>query len=289
VRPTAGLSTEALGAALVGRTIVPLPARASEPRGAPRLELREVRVGRNDGAVLLDGISLAVRAGEILGVAGVEGNGQRELAEVAAGLRRPERGEVRIAGREVSRLGIAARHSLGLGYVPEDRHEEGLLLDSTLWENLYLGNEGAHGRSPIIPERALQNDALGRLATFDVRPPDPNARARALSGGNQQKVLLLRELGRRLGILVCAQPTRGVDIGAIAEIHARLLALADAGCAILLLSAELDELFAVADRTLVLYRGRVVAEHGVRAEPDRDALRARIGIEMLGLTGQGAP
>ena len=286
-RATAGLTAQALGEALVGRSVVPLPTRKQHAGGEPRLVLSSVTAGRA-GAPAIDALSLAVRPGEILGVAGVEGNGQRELAELAAGLRHPDSGRVLIDGRDVSALGIAARHALGLACVPEDRHEEGLLLDSTLWENLYLGREASYGSSPLVPERRVRAECVPALASFDVRPPDPDAHARALSGGNQQKVLLLRELARAPRVLVCAQPTRGVDIGAIVEIHARLLALADAGAAILLISAELDELFAVADRLVVLYRGRLVAEHAVRTEVDRAALRTRIGTEMLGLSSAKA-
>jgi simple sugar transport system ATP-binding protein len=282
-RATQGLSAEALGVALVGRRVVPLPVRTRAPEGEPRLALENVSAVRG-----LDRLSLGVRSGEIVGIAGVEGNGQRELAELCAGLQRPASGRVRLDGRDVSALDIAARYALGLAFVPEDRHEEGLLLDAALWENLYLGREPAYGRSPLIPEPALRADTARAITDFDVRPATPDARLRTLSGGNQQKLLIARELLRAPRVLVCAQPTRGVDIGAIAEIHARLIALADAGAAILLLSAELDELFALADRVIVLYRGRALGEHVLRGSTDRDAARARIGAEMVGLAAEGA-
>jgi general nucleoside transport system ATP-binding protein len=181
-----------------------------------------------------------------------------------------------------------ARRDNGVAFVPEDRHEEGLLLDAALWENIYLGREHAYGRSPLIPEPALREDTARAIADFDVRPATPDASLRTLSGGNQQKLLIARELLRAPRVLVCAQPTRGVDIGAIAEIHARLIALADAGAAILLFSAELDELFALADRVIVLYRGRAIGEHLLRGSTDREAARARIGAEMVGLAAEGA-
>ncbi len=284
-RSTEGLSAQALGQALVGRAVVAPPRRSSvASTGAARFALQGVRVRRDDGTTALDDVSLSIAPGEILGIAGVEGNGQRELARVAAGLVQPELGQVRLGGADCTSLGIAARHRLGLAYVPEDRHEEGLLLDAPLWENLYLGREQSFGRSPLIPRARIVRATERAIADFDVRPPDPEARARGLSGGNQQKLLLARELGREPRVLVCAQPTRGVDIGAIAEIHARLLALADAGAAILLISAELDELFALADRVHVIYRGRLVDEHRLR-ELDPGALRGRIGAAMLGMAG----
>jgi simple sugar transport system ATP-binding protein len=285
-RATRGLSAEALGAALVGHSVVPLPVRSQAAADEARLVLDNVSVDV-EGAPRLEAVSLTVRSGEIVGIAGVEGNGQRELAEVCAGLTRPSAGVVRIDGRDVGALDIAARHALGLAFVPEDRHEEGLLLDAALWENVYLGREAAYGRAPLIPEPAVRADTQRAIADFDVRAATPDATLRTLSGGNQQKLLLARELLRAPRVLVCAQPTRGVDVGAIAEIHARLLALADAGAAILLLSAELDELFALADRVIVLYRGHAAGEHVLR-NADREATRARIGAEMVGLSAEVA-
>ena len=282
-RSTEGLSAASLGEALVGRALPALPKRTRAVQAGQRLRLADISIDRDDGTRALDGLSLTVAPGEILGVAGVEGNGQRELAAVAAGLLRPGRGSVHLGFHDATRLGIRERHALGLGFVPEDRHEDGLLLDAPVWESYYLGREGAYGSSPVIPQAAVVDDAARKMTTFDVRPADPFAHARALSGGNQQKVLLLRELARRPTALVCAQPTRGVDIGAIVEIHASLLSLADEGAGILLLSAELDELFAIADRIVVLYRGRIVLEQTLGVSDDRDALRARIGGAMLGV------
>ncbi len=284
-RPTAGLSAEALGAALVGRASIPLPQRRRAATDEACLALVGISAGA--GAAPLGPIDLEVRAGEIVGIAGVEGNGQRELARVVAGLLAPTRGVVRVGTRDVTRLGVADRRALGIGHVPEDRQEEGLLLDSPLWENAYLGREASYRLGRLVPVKEVVAQVRDGLRELDVRPPDPHAIARSLSGGNQQKVLLMRELLDSPRVLVCAQPTRGVDIGAIAEIHARLLALADAGAAILLISAELDEHFALADRVVVLYRGRAVGTHDVRAAADRDALRGRIGREMVGL-GTGA-
>jgi ABC-type uncharacterized transport system ATPase subunit len=226
-------------------------------------------------------VSLSVRAGEIVGVAGVEGNGQTELAEAIAGLRAPSAGRVVLGGVEVTREGAGARRRRGLGHVPEDRHKRGLLLDLRVSENLLLGREADYATAGFIDFSRLAADAAGALARFDVRPAEPGAIARGLSGGNQQKVVMARELGALEGrpprVLLAAQPTRGVDVGAIERIHAELDGVRRRGGAVLLISSELDELTALADRIVVLYRGRIVAEL------PRGADRGAIGERMTGV------
>jgi len=228
------------------------------------------------------GVSLAVRGGEIVGIAGVEGNGQSELFEALAGLRSAASGAVRVGGAPVDGLAPRARQERGIGHVPEDRHQRGLVLDLTVEENLVLGRQRGFA-GPFGLERAkIRAEAEKRIKESDIRPPDPTARVAGLSGGNQQKLVVARELARPgLKILLCAQPTRGVDIGAIEQIHRQLVAARDRGLAILLVSAELSELKALSDRLLVIYKGRLAAELDGAALAAPDALE-RVGGLMTG-------
>jgi general nucleoside transport system ATP-binding protein len=227
------------------------PGNRREPGNAV-LELRDVAVPPR-----LARVSLRVRAGEILGIAGVLGNGQSELVLAIAGLVRPARGTIAIGGRDVTRTPPGARLAAGLAHIPEDRHLRGLILDFTLAENLRLGRHREPGLAHAAAREAFVRQ---RLAALDVRPADPALLARKLSGGNQQKLVAARELGRpALRLIVAAEPTRGVDIGATARIHQALREARDGGAGILLVSSELSELRALADRLLVLYRGVEVA------------------------------
>ncbi len=212
----------------------------------------------------LDNVSFDVRAGEIVGIAGVEGNGQRELIEAIAGLIDPARvsGDVTLEGRSLAGLDARARRERGIAHIPEDRHRRGLLLEFSLDENAILG---VHYRSPVtsgvlINEGEVRRRTAGIIQRFDVRPPIPELPARALSGGNQQKLIIGREFELRPRLLLVAQPTRGVDIGAIEFIHRKLVALRDEGCAVLLVSAELDEVMSLSDRLLVIHKGRIAGE-----------------------------
>jgi len=232
----------------------------------------------------LDGIDLAVRAGELVGVAGVEGNGQRELVLALTGLARARRGRVELGGADVTAASVAARRAAGLAHVPEDRHRHGLVLDASLAENLALGRTGeVVGAAAWVLDRGkLRALAERTLAAHDVRPADPELPARALSGGNQQKLVVARELGRPgVRAVVAAQPTRGVDLAAVAGIHDRLRAAAAAGAGVLVVSADLDELFALCHRVVVLHRGRIAGELAGDALAAADA-RARVGAWMVG-------
>ncbi|HEY6402783.1 MAG TPA: ABC transporter ATP-binding protein [Blastocatellia bacterium] len=243
---------------MVGRDVLlRVKKGAAKPRDCV-LAVRNLRYGSK-----LNDLSFDVHAGEIVGIAGVEGNGQTELIEVLAGLRRASGGSVRLEGYEVSRLSARAIRELGVAHIPEDRHARGLLLDFNLADNVILG---VHYRRPavaaygLIDDQAVLEKTSRLIRDFDVRPPDPAAPARALSGGNQQKLIIGREFDLRPKLLLVAQPTRGVDIGAIEFIHRKLIELRDAGVAVLLVSAELEEVRSLADRAMVMYQGQIVGE-----------------------------
>ena len=226
-------------------------------------------------------VSFEVRRGEIFGIAGVEGNGQSELVEALAGLRKAT-GAVRFGGHDVLRMSVAERHAAGIGHVAEDRHKRGLVLDMDITDNLHLGRLGEVSRPLALDRAAMRRRAEAAIAELDVSPADPSALLRTLSGGNQQKIVIARELGRPgLRCLVCAQPTRGVDIGAIELIYQRLLAARQVGLAIVLVSAELAELRALADRVAIMHRGRFVDVVAASALSDPNELD-RIGRLMTG-------
>ena len=260
-----------VGAELPPPTEVPAPAATA----ADALVLAGVSLGNE-----LFAIDLAVKAGELVGVAGVDGNGQRELALAIAGLA-TARGRIQIGAREVSRASPAARLAAGLAHIPEDRQHGGLLLDASVADNLALGRADVTGRFRIDRARVLRH-AADRIAELDIRPADPAAIVRALSGGNQQKVVVGRELSRpNVTAVVAVQPTRGVDLGAVARIHDRLRAAALAGTGVLVISADLDELLALCHRVVVLLRGRIVGERAGVALRGRDA-RVALGEMMTG-------
>jgi simple sugar transport system ATP-binding protein len=252
-------------------------AGSSRSNGSRELRRRRPRV---------DDVSFDVRAGEIVGIAGVEGNGQTELIEVLAGLL-PESqiaGSIAFAGRDLRAFTARQRREIGIAHVPEDRHRRGLLLDFNLAENAILG---VHYRPPaaagagalLLDQKAIARRAALIVREFDVRPPDPALPARALSGGNQQKLIIGREFELPPVLLLISQPTRGVDIGAIEFIHRKIIAMRDAGCAIVLVSAELEEVTALADRLLVLHNGRIAGE----VDP-AVATAEQIGLLMTGGT-----
>jgi simple sugar transport system ATP-binding protein len=269
---------------MVGRDVLLRVDKSVATPGATLLEVTGLSVTAADATRRLSDVSFSVRAGEIVGVAGVEGNGQTELIEALAGLTPVTRmaGSIVLAGRDITRLDARRRHEAGIAHIPEDRHRRGLLLDFSLAENAILG---VHYRRPavmgfgsVLLDRAgIRGRAEQVIRDFDVRPPTASLHARALSGGNQQKLIIGREFGLPPTLLLVSQPTRGVDIGAIEFIHRKLVALRDAGCAILLVSAELEEVTALADRLLVLHDGRIAGEF----DPAR-ATHAEIGLMMTG-------
>ncbi len=266
----------AIARAMVGADL-PEPAQVAEPAAdAPyALLVKRVSIGP------LTDISISVKAGEIVGVAGVDGNGQRELALTIAGVTSGIRGGIELGGRDVTRASTAARLAAGLAHIPEDRHHGGLLLDATVADNLALGRADLTGRWRIDRAR-VQSNARERIAELDVRPADPDAIVRSLSGGNQQKVVVGRELSRpALTAVVAAQPTRGVDLGAVARIHDQLRTAAQRGAGVLVISADLDELLALCHRVVVLLRGKIVGERAGAALRTSNA-RAELGTLMTG-------
>ncbi len=269
--------------AMVGGQPPPRPARAPLPAAdaAVGLEVRGLtaRGPRGGGAVE---VSLEVRAGEVVGVAGVEGNGQRELGLAIAGLGPTAAGSVTIAGVDVTRASVATRRARGLAYLPEDRHRHGLVLPASVADNIALGRLGEAQRHGVIDRDAAAALAAKVIAALDVRPHDPETRAGALSGGNQQKLVVGRELDRAgLRAVLAVHPTRGVDLSAVARIHDRLRAAAVAGVAVLVITADLDELLALAHRVVVMHRGRIVGSLDGAALAAADA-RGRLGAWMAG-------
>jgi general nucleoside transport system ATP-binding protein len=249
----------------------PLPA-------TPLLDVRDLTVEDARRLTAVHGISFSVEPGEILGIAGVEGNGQTELIEAIAGLRGIHSGEVVVAGRDVTSASVKTRGDAGLSHIPEDRHARGLVLDYSVAENLILGQQHRFTRGVRLDQDEIRANAARQIEAFDIRPADPSRAVRALSGGNQQKVVIAREMHRAFQVLLAAQPTRGVDVGAIELIHARLREARAAGKAILLVSADLAEILALSDRIAVIYRGRLVTV----------LPRAAASVEVLGRHMTGA-
>jgi simple sugar transport system ATP-binding protein len=266
---------------MVGREVLLRVEKPDAKPGAVVLELRGLTILGRQGQKRVDNVSFALRAGEIVGIAGVEGNGQTELIEALAGLIPGSHvsGSILFAGQNITSTDVRQRKELGIAHVPEDRHRRGLLLDFSLAENTILG---VHYRKPavssggvLLDQKGIQKRTEQVIRDFDVRPPNPLLPARALSGGNQQKLIIGREFELPPKLLLVSQPTRGVDIGAIEFIHRKLVALRDSGCAVLLVSAELEEVTALADRLLVIHNGAIVGE----VDP-KQASNEEIGLMM---------
>ena len=247
----------------------------------PRVEIGEpvLRVESLTGEGKLNGVDLEVRAGEILGIAGVEGNGQRELAESLIGLRKPTVGTISLDGQEIGGRSVGDIRNAGVAYIPEDRHEQGLVLSMTLWENAVLGRQDDAEFSSglgVLLIRKIKALTARLVKLFDVRTRSIEVTASTLSGGNQQKLILARELETDPKLLIASQPTRGLDVGAIEFVWKQILEQKAAGRAVLLISAELDEIYALSDRIVTLYEGRITGEFAPDAAPED------IGVGMLG-------
>ena len=273
-------ATEAdLATLMVGREVVfEVPKGPANP-GAVVLSIEDLQVADDRGVATVDGLDLEVRAGEILGIAGVEGNGQRELVEAIAGMRPPVRGTISINGTDITDWNPKRVTDLGVGHVPEDRGKHGLVGTFSIADNLILNR---HAEAPFAKRGVFQRDAIAANADreveqFDIRTPSVDTPAGTLSGGNQQKVVVARELSRPLKLLVVAQPTRGLDVGSVEFIHRQIVQRRDEGVAVLLVSAELDEILALSDRVAVLYRGRITSVTERAA-----ATREECGLQMAG-------
>jgi len=263
---TAGTTPRDIARAMVGRDVA-LALDAEYSASSSSLELgaasnllavRDLTVTDARGRAVVEHVSFCIAPGEILGVAGVEGNGQTELIEAIAGLCVASGGTIELASRDLATLNVRRRGDAGLSHIPEDRHERALVLDYSVAENLILGQQHRFMRGVALDTRAIHDNALQLISRYDIRPADPSLPARALSGGNQQKIVVAREMSRDFKVLLAAQPTRGVDVGAIEFIHAQLRAARDAGKAVLLVSADLSEVLALSDRVAVMYGGRFV-------------------------------
>ncbi|TWE12038.1 ABC transporter ATP-binding protein [Rudaeicoccus suwonensis] len=251
-----------LAALMVGRPVQLRVDKEPAKPGEPVLQIEDLRVIDPSGQVLVDDVSLDVRAGEIYALAGVQGNGQSELTEAIVGLTEVQHGTVRLDGQDITSAGTDAILDKGVGYVPEDRLHDGLIGSFSIAENLVLDlhDRAPYGTSISLNLKEIESNARERVDEFDVRTPSIDAAASTLSGGNQQKVVLAREMSRPLRLLVVSQPTRGVDVGSMEFVHKRIVAERDRGAAVLLVSTELDEVIGLADRVGVMYAGRVIGE-----------------------------
>ena len=280
--PAEGATEASLARLMVGREVLLRVEKTSAKPGKPLLQVEGLRVHDDRGLEKVRGISFEVRAGEIVGIAGIDGNGQTEMIDALAGLRSIDSGTVRIDGDDVTRDSVHGHFEGGLGHIPEDRQRRGLVLEYSIAENIALHDyrsEPASRYGWLFPRRLIER-ARSLIKAFDVRGGNPSTRAGALSGGNQQKVVLAREIERDPKVLIAAQPTRGLDVGAIEFVHRRLIEERDEGRAILLVSLELEEVLSLSDRILVLYEGEIAGEFPPTASEEE------LGIAMTG-AGRG--
>ncbi len=281
---TADTSPEELAELMVGRKVLLRVSKTPATPGPVILDIENLQVTDIQGVARLRGVDLQVHAGEILGIAGVAGNGQSELLEVLGGYASAT-GQIHVSGRKLDLTGRRSngqsRRADGIAHVPEDRQREGLILDFAAWENTAFGyhTDPAYRKGVLSNNAAIRADTQAKMTRFDVRPPNPRLAAKGFSGGNQQKLVLAREIERAPSLLLIGQPTRGVDIGAIEFIHQQIVALRDAGKAILLVSVELEEILSLSDRIAVMFDGQIT---GTRLPNQTD--ETELGLLMAGVT-----
>ena len=281
--PIAGASIEGLAEAMVGRKVhMGRVEGEAHTVGEVLLQASNLEVRDTLQVLRLAGVNLQLRAGEMVGIAGVSGNGQSELLDVLSGLLTPSRGELALCGQHFEAahwLDPRTARSLGQAHVPEDRHARALVMDFGAWESAVLGYENlpAYSQGPWMRAEAMHQATADMMERFDVRPRDSALQSSKFSGGNQQKLVLARELGQAPKVLLVGQPTRGVDIGAIEFIYSQLRAMRDAGCAVLVVSSELDEILALSDRVIVMNQGRIAGELAIA-----QCTEAGLGLLMTG-------
>ena len=261
--PAAGATEEELARLMVGREVLLQVEKGAAAAAETLLRVQDLHVRDDRGLEQVRGVSFEVRAGEIVGIAGIDGNGQTELVDAIVGLRTVETGKIELTGHDVTNESARAHYDEGVGHIPQDRQRRGLVLEFSIAENIALHD---YGKAPasrfgwLYPKRLVER-AGSLIREFDVRGGGPQTRAGSLSGGNQQKVILAREIARDPRVLIAAQPTRGLDVGAIEFVHKRLVEERDEGRAVLLVSLELDEILSLSDRILVMFEGRIVGEY----------------------------
>jgi simple sugar transport system ATP-binding protein len=278
-RKTAETTVEELAELMVGRRVLLHVDKQPANPGEIYLSVRNLTVKDSRGVVMVDNVSFDVRSGEIVGIAGVAGNGQSELLEAITGIRKPTSGEIWIGGRNVAGLDPAELRGIGVAHIPEDRHHMGLVLPFEESQNAILGyhRDDRYGKGFFLDPEAIRKAALAEIEKYDIRPPNPRLKTANFSGGNQQKIVVAREIERDPKLLIVGQPTRGVDIGAIEFIHKRIVETRDAGKAVLLVSVELDEIRSLSDRIMVMFAGKVVGEK------TPDAGEQTLGLMMAGI------
>ncbi|MCB1453306.1 MAG: ABC transporter ATP-binding protein [Rhizobiaceae bacterium] len=286
-RKTAETTVEELAELMVGRRVLLRVEKGEAKPGDHKLSVKGLTVKDSRGVTMVKDVSFDVRAGEIVGIAGVAGNGQSELLETIAGIRTAEAGSVTLLGKPVDVSGATDPGDLrdqGLAHVPEDRHHVGLVLQFEENENSVLGyhDEPQYVRGPFLDREKIVAEAGENMKKYDIRPANPMLKTANFSGGNQQKIVLAREMEQDPDVLIVGQPTRGVDVGAIEFIHKRLIDMRDQGKAVLLISVELDEIRSLSDRILVMFDGRIVGERGP------DATEGELGLLMAGVESKEA-